>query len=146
MSDDRGRQEQETRQSFGIHHKDTNMTIEQLSEQLKTLHNDLIRSNPPQIMTSREAAQFLSVTDETMFRWRKDGVGPSYSHHAFHRAVERPCGYVLDVCGEQALTGVDSGVESGEGMAEVVVSLQYIHCSLQITGLRCRGIAKRAMR
>ena len=55
------------------------MTIEQLSEQLKTLHNDLIRSNPPQIMTSREAAQFLSVTDETMFRWRKDGVGPSYS-------------------------------------------------------------------
>jgi len=55
------------------------MTIEQLSEQLKTLHNDLIRSNPPQVMTSREAAQFLSVTDETMFRWRKDVVGPSYS-------------------------------------------------------------------
>ena len=29
------------------------MTIDELSEQLKTLHNDLIRSNPPQVMTSR---------------------------------------------------------------------------------------------
>ncbi len=55
------------------------MTIDELSEQLKTLHNDLIRSHPPQVMTSREAGQFLGVTDETMFRWRKDGVGPSYS-------------------------------------------------------------------
>lgn len=55
------------------------MTINEFSEQLKTLHNDLIRSNPPQVMTSREAGQFLGVTDETMFRWRKDGVGPSYS-------------------------------------------------------------------
>ena len=55
------------------------MTIDELSEQLKTLHNDLIRSHPPQVMTSREAGQFLGVTDETMFRWRKDGIGPSYS-------------------------------------------------------------------
>ena len=55
------------------------MTIDELSEQLKTLHNDLIRSNPPHVMTSREAGQFLGVTDETMFRWRKDGIGPSYS-------------------------------------------------------------------
>lgn len=55
------------------------MTIDELSEQLSALHNDLIRSNPPQVMNSREAAQFLGVTDETLFRWRKDGTGPSYS-------------------------------------------------------------------
>lgn len=55
------------------------MTIEELSEQLQSLQKDLIRSNPPEVMTCREAALFLSVTDETMLRWRKDGVGPSYS-------------------------------------------------------------------
>jgi len=55
------------------------MTIDELTARIDTLHNDLIRSHPPQIMTSREAGQFLGVTDETMFRWRKDGVGPSYS-------------------------------------------------------------------
>ena len=55
------------------------MTIDELAARIDTLHNDLIRSHPPQIMTSREAGQFLGVTDETMFRWRKDGVGPSYS-------------------------------------------------------------------
>ena len=55
------------------------MTIEELSEQLQSLQKDLIRSNPPEVMTCREAALFLSVTHETMLRWRKDGVGPSYS-------------------------------------------------------------------
>ncbi len=54
------------------------MTIEELSERIAALHDDLIRSNPPQVMTCEQAAQFLSVTTDTMFRWRKDGVGPSY--------------------------------------------------------------------
>ena len=54
------------------------MTIDELAARIDTLHNDLLRSHPPQVMTSREAAQFLSVTDETMFRWRKDeGVIPN---------------------------------------------------------------------
>ena len=55
------------------------MTLDQISERLDALHQDLVRSHPPQIMTTAEAARFLSVTDETLFRWRKDGVGPSYS-------------------------------------------------------------------
>lgn len=55
------------------------MTIDELAARLETLHEGLLRSTPPQVMNSREAAQFLGVTDETMFRWRKDGVGPSYS-------------------------------------------------------------------
>lgn len=55
------------------------MTIDELAARIETLHEGLLRSNPPQVMNSREAAQFLGVTDETMFRWRKDGVGPSYS-------------------------------------------------------------------
>jgi len=55
------------------------MTLDQIAERLDSLHQDLVRSHPPQIMTTTEAARFLSVTDETLFRWRKDGVGPSYS-------------------------------------------------------------------
>lgn len=55
------------------------MTLDEIAARIETLHKGLLRSNPPQVMTSREAAQFLSVTDETMFRWRKDGTGPSYS-------------------------------------------------------------------
>ena len=55
------------------------MTIDELAALEMHAELRLLRSNPPQVMTSREAAQFLSVTDETMFRWRKDGVGPSYS-------------------------------------------------------------------
>ncbi|PIE13495.1 MAG: hypothetical protein CSA68_11605 [Rhodobacterales bacterium] len=55
------------------------MTIDELASQIDALRADLIRSNPPLIMTSQEAATFLGVSDETMLRWRKDGFGPSYS-------------------------------------------------------------------
>lgn len=55
------------------------MTLEQISDQLSVLHQDIIRSQPPEVMTSREAAKYLSVTDETLLRWRKDCVGPPYS-------------------------------------------------------------------
>lgn len=55
------------------------MTLEQISDQLTVLHQDIIRSQPPEVMTSRAAAKFLSVTDETMLRWRKDDVGPVFS-------------------------------------------------------------------
>lgn len=55
------------------------MTLDEIGQQLAALHRDLIRSNPPVLMTTRECAEFLSVTEETLFRWRKDGVGPRYS-------------------------------------------------------------------
>lgn len=55
------------------------MTLDEIAQQLSELHQDLIRSHPPQVMTPREAAKFLSVTDETLLRWRKDCVGPTYS-------------------------------------------------------------------
>ena len=55
------------------------MTIDELASQIDALRADLIRSSPPLIMTSVEAATFLGVSDETMLRWRKDGFGPSYS-------------------------------------------------------------------
>lgn len=55
------------------------MTLERIGQQLADLHNDLIRSHPPRIMNAQEAAAFLGVTDETLFRWRKDGFGPKYS-------------------------------------------------------------------
>lgn len=55
------------------------MTIDQLASQIDALRADLIRSNPPLIMTSSEAAAFLGVSDETVLRWRKDDFGPPYS-------------------------------------------------------------------
>lgn len=33
----------------------------------------------PEVMTPAQAAAFLRVTTETLFRWRKDGSGPRYS-------------------------------------------------------------------
>lgn len=55
------------------------MTIDYLASQIDALRADLIRSNPPLIMTSTEAAACLGVSDETILRWRKDGFGPPYS-------------------------------------------------------------------
>ncbi|MFL4471559.1 helix-turn-helix transcriptional regulator [Tateyamaria armeniaca] len=42
-------------------------------------------------MTPKEAATLIGVTDETLFRWRKDGCGPPYSQPS--RAIVR---YVRD--------------------------------------------------
>ncbi len=54
-------------------------TIADLAEEIKGLRADLFRANPPIAMNPVEAAQFLGVTTETLFRWRKDGIGPRYS-------------------------------------------------------------------
>lgn len=55
------------------------MTLDEIGQQLADLHRDLIRSHPPILMTTKECAAFMSVTEETLFRWRKDGFGPPYS-------------------------------------------------------------------
>ncbi len=55
------------------------MTIQDIGQQIADLRVDMIRANPPQVMNPEEAATFLGVTTETLFRWRKDGSGPKYS-------------------------------------------------------------------
>ncbi|MDJ0993803.1 MAG: helix-turn-helix domain-containing protein [Dinoroseobacter sp.] len=55
------------------------MTLDQIHDSISALRQDLVRSNPPEIMTSRECAAFMDVSDETLVRWRKDGFGPPYS-------------------------------------------------------------------
>lgn len=35
-------------------------------------------SRPPEVMTPAEAAEFLSLTVDTLFRYRKDAKGPRY--------------------------------------------------------------------
>ncbi|WP_102223890.1 helix-turn-helix transcriptional regulator [Acidimangrovimonas sediminis] len=55
------------------------MTIEMIGQQLADLHRDLVRSHPPEVMTPPEAAEYIGVTTETLFRWRKDGCGPKFS-------------------------------------------------------------------
>ena len=55
------------------------MTSQDLGHELAEIRALVVRTNTPEVLTPREAADFLSVTDETLFRWRKDGVGPKYS-------------------------------------------------------------------
>lgn len=55
------------------------MTLDALSEQIESLRVDMMRANAPEVMTPKEAAAFLDVTPETLFRWRKDANGPKYS-------------------------------------------------------------------
>lgn len=54
-------------------------TIAELAEEIRGLRADLFRANPPVAMNPVEAAEFLGVTTETLFRWRKDKIGPRYS-------------------------------------------------------------------
>lgn len=54
------------------------MTID-LSQQIADLRAIVLRANAPEVMTTEEAAAFLDVTVETLFRWRKDDTGPKYS-------------------------------------------------------------------
>ena len=53
--------------------------IVELAEEIRGLRADLFRSNPPVAMNPVEAAQFLGVTTETLFRWRKDKIGPKFT-------------------------------------------------------------------
>ena len=55
------------------------MTIAELAASIEELRETVLRSHPPEIMTPKECAAYLEVTDETLFRWRKDGFGPPYS-------------------------------------------------------------------
>lgn len=40
---------------------------------------DTGQSTAHEVMTPLQAAAFLRVTTETLFRWRKNGSGPRYS-------------------------------------------------------------------
>ncbi|MET4130034.1 helix-turn-helix domain-containing protein [Roseovarius sp. MBR-6] len=55
------------------------MSYENLSRQIDDLRSLIARTNPPEVMTPGEAAEFVGVTTETLYRWRKDGWGPKYS-------------------------------------------------------------------
>ncbi len=50
-----------------------------LSQQIADLRSLVLRQQAPEVMTPPEAAEFLSVTVESLFRWRKDAKGPKYS-------------------------------------------------------------------
>ncbi|MCB9892723.1 MAG: helix-turn-helix domain-containing protein [Planctomycetes bacterium] len=54
------------------------MTLEELSQQIAELRAIVLRTNIPDLLTSAEAATIIGVSNETMFRWRKDGQGPAY--------------------------------------------------------------------
>jgi predicted DNA-binding transcriptional regulator AlpA len=55
------------------------MTDENLGQQIADLRDLITRTHTPEVMTPPEAATFLGVAHETLFRWRKDQFGPRYS-------------------------------------------------------------------
>lgn len=73
------------------HNWSTTMTLNEIGQQLADLHRDVLRANPPEIMTPKEAAGFIGVTEDTLFRWRKDATGPKYA-----KPTERMVRYLKD--------------------------------------------------
>ncbi|MFZ5708833.1 MAG: helix-turn-helix transcriptional regulator [Pseudomonadota bacterium] len=63
----------------------------ELSQQIADLRSLVLRQQAPEVMTPAEAAEFLSVTVESLFRWRKDATGPKYS-----RVNDRVIRYLRD--------------------------------------------------
>lgn len=55
------------------------MTLDEISQQLADLRADIVRAHTPEVMNPQEAATFLGIKPDTLFRWRKDGWGPKYS-------------------------------------------------------------------
>ena len=55
------------------------MTLEDLLLEIRDLRADIARHVTPEILTTDQAAEFLNVATETLYRWRKDGAGPRYS-------------------------------------------------------------------
>lgn len=55
------------------------MNTQDIGQQIADMRALVVRTNPPEVMTPCEAAQFLGVTTETLFRWRKDMWGPKYA-------------------------------------------------------------------
>ena len=55
------------------------MTNDDLVQQIAGLRDMITRTHTPEVLTTSEAAAFLGVTHETLFRWRKDQFGPRYS-------------------------------------------------------------------
>lgn len=49
-----------------------------LSQQITDLRSIVLRQQAPEVMTPAEAAEFLSLTVETLFRYRKDATGPKF--------------------------------------------------------------------
>lgn len=51
-----------------------------IEQKLDIIHERVtdVRVNPPVFMTTEEVAQFLRVSSERVFQWRKDGTGPAY--------------------------------------------------------------------
>ena len=60
------------------------MKLEDISQQLADLHAVIKRAHPPEVMTPEQAGEVIGVTKDTLFRWRKDGVGPRYSKPTTH--------------------------------------------------------------
>lgn len=55
------------------------MTLDEIGQQLTDLRAHMNLAHPPAVMTPAQAAEMIGVTTETLFRWRKDRVGPPYS-------------------------------------------------------------------
>lgn len=54
------------------------MKLGEISDQLTSLKDALVRSHPPDVMTTQEASAYLNMSEMTVFNMRKDGKGPKF--------------------------------------------------------------------
>ena len=50
-----------------------------LTTKIDQLHDLILRSSPPQWMTTQECAVYLKLTPERLYQMRKSGEGPRFS-------------------------------------------------------------------
>ena len=50
-----------------------------LAAKIDQLHDLILRSSPPQWMTTQECAVYLKLTPERLYQMRKSGEGPRFS-------------------------------------------------------------------
>lgn len=57
---------------------DISARLDKLEATICGLHDVLVRSTPPQLMTTRECASYVQLSVERLFQMRKRGEGPKY--------------------------------------------------------------------
>lgn len=52
--------------------------ISNLESILTDLREMVVRTNPPDLMTTQECAVYLKCSSERLYQWRKEGGGPPF--------------------------------------------------------------------
>lgn len=56
----------------------------------------MVSKTPKKYYSPAEAAGLAGVSVKTLYRWRKEGVGPTYQQYMRNGVVRYPCAEFLD--------------------------------------------------